>query len=268
MKKANKIVPGNDSDGGGGAKSKKGGAFAGAKAKAAAGAKAKGIGKKKGKKGTKGKKGAKGAVAKVPKKKVLTAEDLAAMKIQGVGRQRAAVARVDGMRERKQAYAEEMLQLKKNAFMAQVEYERKQEQKQLKKDRDLRAQREQRAKLKNDLLEASFDGEKDDVKKILTDPEVACSPKLTVDEANSKGDTPLSEASSGGDLATVQMLLELGADPNTQGEHSRTPLYRAAFAKHAAVCQTLVKAGADPRIGDKGGQTPSQLVRHHEELKL
>lgn len=38
--------------------------------------------------------------------------------------------------------------------------------------------------------------------------------------------TPLSEAASGGNPSTVQLLIERGADVNSQGQFQRTPLYR------------------------------------------
>lgn len=40
------------------------------------------------------------------------------------------------------------------------------------------------------------------------------------------GNTPLSEAASGGSATTLQLLLERGADVNSQGQFKRTPLYR------------------------------------------
>jgi ankyrin repeat protein len=175
-------------------------------------------------------------VAKKNKPKVL--EDLAAVRIQSATRQRAALKQVGEMRDKQKAYKEEMEQLKKNAYMAELEHNRRQEEKERKKQREIKAKRERRAQLKEQLLEYAFDGEKNEVQKILSDPEMACSPKLTADEPNSKGDTALSEACAGGDLATVQLLLELGANPNSQGEHMRTPLYRAAFAKHTGVTHT------------------------------
>jgi ankyrin repeat protein len=37
------------------------------------------------------------------------------------------------------------------------------------------------------------------------------------------------------------MLLDRGANPNTQGQFKRTPLYRAAFAGHLEACQVNLK---------------------------
>lgn len=103
--------------------------------------------------------------------------------------------------------------------------------------------------------------------------------------ADSNDNTPLSEAASGGHSDTIQLLIEKGADPNTQGQFQRTPLYRAAFAGHleavqvlpymldkltayaffdcvvSAVLKILLRHGADPRLYASDGTTPEQVER-------
>ena len=74
------------------------------------------------------------------------------------------------------------------------------------------------------------------------------------------GNTPLSEASSGGNVDTIRLLVERGADPNTQGQFQRTPLYRAAYAGHLDACQALLQYGADPRIYADDGQMPEHVT--------
>ena len=49
---------------------------------------------------------------------------------------------------------------------------------------------------------------------------------------DANGNTPLSEASAGGHVNTIKMLLEKGAEINSRGRYERTPLWRAAFAGH------------------------------------
>ncbi len=46
--------------------------------------------------------------------------------------------------------------------------------------------------------------------------------------------------------------LQLGADPNTQGEFKRTALWRASFLGHEHVIGLLLEGGADLRIGEHG----------------
>lgn len=49
---------------------------------------------------------------------------------------------------------------------------------------------------------------------------------------DANGNTPLSEASAGGHVSTIKMLLQKGAEINSRGRYERTPLWRAAFAGH------------------------------------
>jgi hypothetical protein len=79
------------------------------------------------------------------------------------------------------------------------------------------------AKAKADMIEAAFDGEKDDIVKILDDTSI----KVRVDETDENDYTSLSEAACAGHVDCVQILLERGANPNTVGKHKRTPIWRA-----------------------------------------
>ena len=47
-----------------------------------------------------------------------------------------------------------------------------------------------------------------------------------VDCEDANGNTPLSEAASGGQPDTIKMLIDRGADINTRGQFERTPIYR------------------------------------------
>ncbi|XP_069931717.1 IQ motif and ankyrin repeat domain-containing protein 1 isoform X8 [Oryctolagus cuniculus] len=95
------------------------------------------------------------------------------------------------------------------------------------------------------------------------------------------GNTPLSEAAAGGQPRAIQLLAELGANPNSkvragsragprgrglahqpfpQGAFGRTPLYRAAFGGHLEAVQLLLRLGADPRVHADDGSTPEQVT--------
>ena len=82
---------------------------------------------------------------------------------------------------------------------------------------------------------------------------------IMVECEDANGNTPVSEASSGGHIEVIKMLIEKGADPNSQGQFKRTPLYRAAYAGHLDACQTLLQYGADPRIYADDGQQPEHV---------
>ena len=70
---------------------------------------------------------------------------------------------------------------------------------------------------------------------------------MQLEWADAHGNTLLSEAAAGGALEVCKYLLELGANPNTQGEFQRSPLWRAAFLGKQDLVIPLLTAGADPR---------------------
>lgn len=78
---------------------------------------------------------------------------------------------------------------------------------------------------------------------------------LPANLTNSKGDTLLILAAYHQHSATVQALLEQGADPNRINDRGQTALSAAVFRRHAASVTSLLEAGADPH-----GGTPSALA--------
>jgi ankyrin repeat protein len=59
----------------------------------------------------------------------------------------------------------------------------------------------------------------------------------------------------------VRLLLEYGADPNTQDEYGDTPLHKAASEGRVEVVELLLVYGADPTVKDEDGRTPLDLAR-------
>ena len=68
---------------------------------------------------------------------------------------------------------------------------------------------------------------------------------------------PLLVAAAGGDLATVEVLLAAGADPNAPAEGGYTALHAATVAGHAGIVARLVEAGA---VVPEGVTTPAALA--------
>ena len=65
--------------------------------------------------------------------------------------------------------------------------------------------------------------------------------------------TPLCRAVIRNDLASVKVLLEFGADPNSRDEEGHTPLH---FVQSADVCNALVDSKTDVHIRNHGLKSP------------
>ncbi|HSA53894.1 MAG TPA: ankyrin repeat domain-containing protein [Yinghuangia sp.] len=72
---------------------------------------------------------------------------------------------------------------------------------------------------------------------------------LPVDTANQAGDTLLMLSTYHGHLATVEVLLGRGADPNRANAKGMTPLSGAVFKNQPEIVRALLDAGADPHAG-------------------
>lgn len=67
--------------------------------------------------------------------------------------------------------------------------------------------------------------------------------------------TPLHTAAHLGEIETVTMLLDHGADVNAAGYEGRTPLHTAARTGHAHIVTLLLAHGADSTLTDEKGRT-------------
>lgn len=68
------------------------------------------------------------------------------------------------------------------------------------------------------------------------------------DTPGSDGSTLLIAAINQGNLASVQALLDSGADANRPGRDGETPVAAAAFAKDSALLQTVLAHGGNPNL--------------------
>ena len=81
------------------------------------------------------------------------------------------------------------------------------------------------------------------------------------------GFTPLLFAARSGDLASAELLLAAGADPNDTAPAGTSALVVAAHSGHGALAATLLAAGADPNAAG-AGYTPlhAAILRGDEAL--
>ena len=84
--------------------------------------------------------------------------------------------------------------------------------------------------------------------------------------------SPLHEAALMGDVPSLQALLRRKADPNRQEKQNRgAPLHVACFQGQLEVCRILIQAGANVNLRDREGLTPLFHARdqgHPELVKL
>ena len=83
--------------------------------------------------------------------------------------------------------------------------------------------------------------------------------EINVQSAKEK-DFALRIATSWGDKAAVQLLLERGSNPNLQRQDGTTALMEACLGKHLAIVKMLLDYGADPSLTNKEGQSAYDLV--------
>lgn len=75
--------------------------------------------------------------------------------------------------------------------------------------------------------------------------------------------TPLHAAAAMRDSATMQLLLDHGADVNARQQLGYRALHTAAQHGDEAMVEQLLAAGADPRFSGEDGKSPADLAAAH-----
>jgi hypothetical protein len=105
--------------------------------------------------------------------------------------------------------------------------------------------------------------------RLLLQHKPSCSKRLR-DSLNRAGFSPLSLAAEYGRLAFVQLLLECGADPNEQQQHSRCesavsgdgckPIHHAAHKGFHSIVRCLLRSGADATVRNAKGESAMDVA--------
>ena len=81
------------------------------------------------------------------------------------------------------------------------------------------------------------------------------------------GLTPLVFAARHGDIGTVRVLLDAGADVNQVTEYGWTALLTATQNRYYQLGKYLLERGADPAIGNTGGWTPLYIATDNRNIE-
>jgi ankyrin repeat protein len=79
--------------------------------------------------------------------------------------------------------------------------------------------------------------------------------------------TPLVFATRRGDLESIKVLVDAGADLNQPTQYGWTPLLTATQNKYYIVANYLLDRGADPNLANKGGWTPLYLATDNRNIE-
>lgn len=116
----------------------------------------------------------------------------------------------------------------------------------------------------------AYDGRTSDIKNFLDFMRTTKKKVNLVDSKDKHGITPLMYACERGHIAAVQLLLQGGANPNSQSNTGMTPLLFLASSHglHVNASLYLLKSGANLNLGDRDGITPlmAAAYRNHEAL--
>nr|XP_042121072.1 IQ motif and ankyrin repeat domain-containing protein 1 isoform X2 [Peromyscus maniculatus bairdii] len=163
----------------------------------------------------------------------LTAEDKAALIIQCAFRQHLARKDLAHRQKERQEYLDEMEKLQREAYLAMVRREQEEARRQREQEEAAERARREELQRRRRLLEAAFEGDLGEIRAVLKEvdqlltregvghDEAGKARRLqrrvaTVECEDSHGNTPLSEAAAGGQPMAIQLLAELGANPNSK----------------------------------------------------
>lgn len=114
---------------------------------------------------------------------------------------------------------------------------------------------------------ASVEANKPKCIEVLHEYGVDLEQKTDEDNQIIPGATPIHLGAYYGRLEAVQMLLGLGANPNSTDMHGMTPLHVAVIQKQPLIIKLLLNSGANPGLKDNTGSIPASYCRSNQELR-
>ena len=89
-----------------------------------------------------------------------------------------------------------------------------------------------------------------------------------IDRENEDGETLLVQAAETGDLAALNTLLEMGAEPKYETSRGMTALMMAAMKGHVEIVNRLLEAGVDPMYKNAIGTTALMIAAGQGHLAI
>ena len=92
-------------------------------------------------------------------------------------------------------------------------------------------------------------------------------PRVDVNQRSADGTTALHWAVYNNDVALVDRLLAVGANPNSRNDYNSTPLVEAAVVGNLEVIRKLLKAHADVESANADGQTALMVIARSNNVE-
>jgi ankyrin repeat protein len=83
-----------------------------------------------------------------------------------------------------------------------------------------------------------------------------------VNSVNLMDDTPLHTVCSWGELESVKILIDAGADVNAKGDNGAPPLFNAVIGGNPKVIELLVKSGANANLSNDDGRSVLEYAQN------
>lgn len=88
-----------------------------------------------------------------------------------------------------------------------------------------------------------------------------------INSVNLMDDTPLHTICSWGDLESVKILIDAGADVNAKGDNGCSPLFNAVIGRNPKVIELLIKSGSSAGLRNDDGRSVLEYAQNINSSK-